>query len=195
MRTITCSPRMCGRRKKGNAYLISEPSENGILPLWSDIDPPIPYEGGKQFRGLLVISLDLLLAGKNYLAGASAERERHETISEPEIRMFGMPLRTRSTIGTCRDIGLSALDDLAIKDIQVLGLSLRTLTGLQIGKAAIEIPMCLSKIQAGQPQSALASLWRMWHACPPGKKAEAAPWIQMAMYELGAGEDAMEVWE
>ena len=193
MRTITCSQRKCGRRKKGSAYLVSEPGEDGILPLWTNIDPPVPYNG-PMFRGLLQIDLDKLLARNgDYLAGASAERQRHDTIQEPEIQLYGMPLRTRLGIGICLIGGLEAIGDLSFRSVRDLGFSLRSLSRLPLGKAAAEVTISFGHVQESRPDKVLASLWRLWLGCPDKQREDAAPWVRLGMISLGAPEDTLEV--
>ena len=194
MRTITCKPRGCGRRKKGQTYLVSEPGK-GILPLWVDIDPAI-FFGDVQFRGLKIVDLELILAGKpmkEYLLDGSAERFRREQIQEPEIDTFGMPMRTRVRTGICLVSGLDALGNLYPKDVSDIGFALRSLSALGVGKANVETAIAFRMLQEKKYPAFLASVWRLWNNCPNGKKNQARHWVRMAMIAINALEDALEI--
>ena len=194
MRNIVCKRRGCGRRKDGSVYLVSEPGR-GELPLWVHIDPAIPF-GNSQFRGLKIVDLELILAGKSmieYLLDGSAERFRREQIQEPEIDTFGMPLRIRVRTGICLTGGLDALSDLYPKDISDIGFALRSLSALGVGKANVEIPVAFRMLQEKRYPAFLAAVWRLWNNCPNGKLGQARPWIRMAMMAINALEDALEI--
>jgi len=195
VRTIICKKRGCGKRKPGNTYVVSEPGPDGILPLWTDIDPPIPYRGD-QFRSFLLVDLELILAGasiEDYLVGASAERLTRENLLKPEIWTYGMPARTRARIGICTSGGLDALEKVDFLDVDDLGSSLRSLGRLELGKVAVEVPTAFGQIAKINPVGVLAALWRLWKDCPPMQREDARPWINCAMISLGALEDALEI--
>ncbi len=195
MRTIQCIPRGCGRKKKGKVYIVSEPGEGGLLPLWTSINPSVPYEGA-QFRGTKLADLELILAGRpmnEYLIGASAERLRREALLYPEIQTFGMPLRNRLRTGICIFGGLEALNKLRPTSLRDYGLALRSLRALDLGKALTEVAAGFRNVQEQNYAGALASAWRLWINCPPSQKKTAAIWTRLAMRSLGAADDAMEV--
>jgi hypothetical protein len=193
-RTVHCAPRGCGRRKKGKLYLVSEPGD-GILPLWTPIDPPIEYED-KQFRGMKLVDLELILAGRpmsEYLVGASAKRMQREALLLPQIQAFGMPSRDRLRIGICATGGLEALSQLHPTNVRDFGYAIRALRTLDLGKAHVEVATSIRLLQDRDYSGTLASIWRLWNECPPSQKEKAAALVRLAMKSLGAPEDAMEV--
>lgn len=189
--TITIKTRGCGKRKKGGCYLVSEPSEDGILPLWTDIDPPIKYNGA-QFRGTIQVDLESILVGSdNYLAGTSKERADNEKIAAVERRMFGMARRSRLQRGICRSGGLEALEHVHFKSIRRLGACLRSVARRAGG--AEEIASAFRHLQEMNPQLVLADLWRYYNRASKKEKEKTAAWIRAAMVELNAAGDALEV--
>ena len=193
IRIIHEKPRGCGQRKGGKVYLVAEPSEDGQLALWTNIDPPIPYDG-EEHRGYILLDLEALLPGEpleNYLVGSSADRLRREVLHEPEIELFGMPLRTRETTGIVSRGGLEALKGLALLDVRRFGLATRTLSRLVVGKTSGEVLATIRHAQERDLSRCLAALWRLWRGSTKQQKKGIRPFVVMAMDSIGAGEDAL----
>lgn len=186
-------PRGCGRRRRG-AYAVSRAGD-GELPLWVDIDPPIPYEG-KQFRGVKTIDLEKTLVERTVVfVGASLERRQHATAQQDEIETFGMPFGVRTRLGICSVHGPGAFARLALRDRVALGRALRALSQHTVGNAGAQTVRAWSAWQAAVKDRKgyaplLARLWHLWRDATPQQKPKVVPWLQMAMKAINAPEDA-----
>lgn len=198
MRTISEGTRGCGTRKAGATYLVSEPGE-GELPLWSAIEPPIPYEDG-HFRGWVEIDLEATLEQRTVvLAGTSAERKRTEDSHSWEIEQFGMTLRTRLRVGIGKgrtEEGVAGrLSELSMhrnaSAIEIIGGSLRGLGTMEINRLDAELAKVWCAAQENDAPAILAACWRMSHLLPPGKVRDAKRYLMRMMVLIGAPEDAL----
>ena len=199
VRTVIQHKRRCsksGRRTEGAAYLVSEPSENGILPIIVVLDDPIPFRPPSDKplgRQPIEINLDALLEGAAYeefIAGASAERYKSERLKEPELLAFGMPLRDRTCFGICRSDGLEALKDVAPKDIRGTGRHLRNLTR---GSGDQEVARAWAAFSDRNWLGVLASLHRAWRKYSPEKRERMAPYFWPVFMSLNATDDAIDL--
>ena len=195
---IVASKRECGRRKSGGCYLVSEGSPDGTLPMWVDIDPPIPYPGPES-RMYMLLDLNEVLRGvpyPEYLRGESEERILKSVQREKALGLFGMPLGTRRMVGEVGHRGgdIQVLGTLVLADRRDFGFSLRSLAQIKLGrKSTPEIPEIVRHAQDGQWMFCLAATWRLWRNAAPGARLEAAPFVQVIMRCLGAPLDAKEV--
>lgn len=186
IRVIKEGQRGCGKRKKGSIYLVGEGSPDGILPMFVAIDPPIPYEGD-HFRGTVLIDLDAVLGGLpqgEWLVGASERRARRQSLKAEEIDLFGMTMKEREALG---------IPTLSLELFGAIAHSLRALAKMKLGKSQVEIPKAFKAIQDNDPQQVLACLWRLWKGCSSKRKIEARLHVRLAMYNLGAVGDSLEV--
>lgn len=189
MRTIQIHTRGCGKRKPGHLYLVSEPNEDGELPIWTDIDPPIAFSE-KQFRGLIYVDLAAILAGiayPNYLTGKSAQSHAAEILREPEIEAFGMPLSVRKRVG----IGLEGVHALAPVDLRGMAASMREISRVVHGRAAANIPEFWREAQQSNWPGALAATWRLWRQMTTKQASETYPLVASVLVGLGATQDAL----
>jgi hypothetical protein len=201
IRTIVISRRGCGKRKEGHIYIVSEPSPDGVLPMWTPIDPPIPYinDDGTpagQFRGFISVDLDAILQRhpmSEYLAGASKIRLESKILHDPEIERYGMIQSARLRTGICKKGGIEALENLRPLHAQTVFVFLRSLMRKAKGNIATEPPKAIQCLQSYDCAGALAALWRMWNKATDKQKVQIKPDIAGAMTYLGAREDAIEL--
>ncbi len=112
--------RGCGKRKPGGFYLVTaEPTEDGVLPAFSDIEAPIPMQRAPH-RGPLVVDGDKILARMPedaWLAGSSADTLEKKKGDAWAKDMFGMTFTKRMETGECRGAKTpeEALESLAKK--------------------------------------------------------------------------------
>ena len=109
MRILTETPRGCGHRKDGGAYLVGDMSVLGNLPSCVLVDPPIPIDTGiiPHSRGVYLVNFDAVLTESDqrlWLAGTSAESLRKRDDAAWEIERYGMRLNTRLHVGICKGL-------------------------------------------------------------------------------------------
>lgn len=113
MRILHETPRGCGYRKDGGAYLTGEPGTQGSLPTCVEIDPPIAIneEVLPHTRGLYMIDLDSVLTEEDqrlWLIDTSRESLRTRDRLAWEVEQYGMSLDARRRMGICN--GMSPTD-------------------------------------------------------------------------------------
>jgi len=184
MRTISNTERGCGRKKQGGVYLVTEPSEGGILPLWISMHPPIPCEDNPH-RGPVLVDADAVLQRlpeNEWFVGSSAERLQKATADEWAINRFGMTATMRLRTGECVNVpDISEAMHCLLRQVMWnpvhIADAIRNLTDMEIHnmpKAAPHFASFIQHIQkftnenmAEELVLAAGAVWRIADALPP----------------------------
>ena len=208
MRTIKSARRGCGLRTKGGAYLVSEPSPNGVLPLWISFNPPIPCED-RFHRGPVLVDGDAILAKlpeEEWFVGSSADHREKLRADEWAIERFGMTTTMRMRTGVCK--GATSIDEameILLRTVrwnnQAVYDALRSLTVSKIFDITNALPHLNSIIQhiqnfpheshAEELVLAAAAVWRTANALSPSKYDEYIPYLMRILTVIGLGKDAI----
>jgi hypothetical protein len=103
VRTVHAQRRGCGYPKEGGYYLVSEGEEDGVLPLFVEIDPPIPTRE-PHTRSYVEVNGDNILKRlpeSEWAAGATKDRQDRDSWA---VDWLGMPLSKRKKFGVCEGL-------------------------------------------------------------------------------------------
>lgn len=106
-RIVSEVKRGCGYRKEGGVYMIGggEKSENGVLPMFTEINPPIPYSV-QLHRSFRLVNAQAVLSRSpmdSWWIGASKDTEQKKNADAWAINTFGMTITKRLETGDCAD--------------------------------------------------------------------------------------------
>jgi hypothetical protein len=208
MRTIHSKRRGCGERKQGGVYIVTEPSDEGLLPLWISLDPPIPCND-RHHRGPVLVDGQKILAKENeeaWLAGSSADRLEKQKADEWAIERFGMSSWTRLHLGETK--GLTGVDEawehllnsVAWNPVHATD-NLENLVNLGI----YSIPQVLEDMEllvrylrranispnAEDILGVVAASWRIADLLPPSKRMVYIPFLMRILVAVGLTKDAL----
>lgn len=209
--------RKCGTRKKGGIYLVSRPGERGqegVLPWWVTLNPPIPCEK-KHHRGAIVVDGEAVLSRepeRTWLAGASLDRAEKQDGDAWYIHRFGMSAHKRMTTGACE--GAASIE----QAYEILLGKVQFQSGLvpvmrHLGKSDIgEISAPVAAAYASLVKSlqvlkrardvnhfshllvlVVGAVWNLANSLPPSRRSEFSKPLTDLMVNLGVPEDALEI--
>lgn len=204
--TVLDSERECGDRKEGGIYIMAgtDPSPDGVLPLFVLVNPPIP-NSGKFHRGAVIVDGNAILARQpcdTWPAGSS--KEYHEKLEGDAwaIEHFGMTIYARCHTGECDGMTIDeAMEYLRYNTYwdERIPNYIRRLTELEVPDMAAEpwgvmvqaFQDYKSTREAMRLINAVAACWRLANAIPPRKRAKTYPSIQAILVLMGLPKDAM----
>lgn len=211
-KVIVSEVRKCGKKQPGGIYIDSEDgSPDGVLPMWTRLDPPIPC-ADKFHRSAIIVDGAAILARKpekDWLAGSSKDRTEKMKADEWALERFGMTINKRLRFGEC--LGLKGPDEAMEKLLGQVSFSKSTVTYTKdlVLMDVNNLPRtsehyaafirCLqSFVNDRDPHSlvlAAAATWRIADGLPPKKRPEVLPTLVRIMVTLGLIKDAMALRE
>jgi hypothetical protein len=211
IRTVVTQVRKCGKKIAGGLYLVSEGSENGVLPMWVPMHPPIPC-ADKFHRGPVVVNGAAILERQpenNWLAGASAERVEKTKANEWAMQRFGMTTDMRLKTGDTEGLdGADRAMEHLLNTITYHGNITPLLRQLAID-GVHEMPRVtehyaatirhfqewLGSGEVAPLVSAVAAMWRMAGATAPKKRGIVIPTLMRILVLMNLRKDAMAMRE
>lgn len=207
MLIVETKVRKCGKKKPGSFYVVGgEPvGEEGSSPVFTLLNPPIPYDVGVHRGARLVDDQAVLqrLPMEDWWYGASKETEIQKSGDEYWKTLFGMPLHKRLGRGVLAEVtkaeeGLTVLAgtvsynhdlvrwyrQLTIDDVQ-------NLPGAAIHCDAIRNNLAefTQSNQVGYLVKTQAHIWMLAEAVPVSKRKVVLPTLIRMLMLLGLRDD------
>lgn len=207
--TIVTSVRKCGRRKEYGLYMVGSGnlSPDGVLFLFNEIHPPIPYQVSVH-RGPRIVSAHALLSRTpmaEWWVGSSLKTEIKKSGDAWWIETFGMTRYQRLNIGVCA--GATDAEEALTELVNAIAWSpnlvgyFRVLTTTHIHelpRTAIPYNDVHEAIRNFADDQALgyllkaqAAVWRLADALPPRKRDEHIPSLMRMLAGMNLPQDTI----
>ncbi len=208
MRTITGAKRKCGYKKAGGVYLVSEPVEKGILPIWISLHPPVPCVDVIH-RGPVLVDANMILVGQpeeEWFVGSSKNYREKLRADQWSLEKFGMTTTLRLQLGECA--GLAGVDEAmehllravrfdrnhvfpAIEGLTFAEVHEVSRIGLFYATLVEELVFYMEDRKAEHLVRMAAQVWRIAENAPPTLLPEIVPNLMRLLVTLGLTLDAM----
>ena len=212
MRVITGAKRKCGYKKAGGVYLVSEPVEKGILPIWVSLHPPVPC-ADVIHRGPVLVDADIILARKpeeEWFVGSSKDHREKLRADQWSLEKFGMTTTLRLQLGECAKLsGVDEAMEHLIRAVRfnkhhvfaaIEGLTFAEVhevprVGLFYATLIEELTFYMEDRKAEHLVKMAAQVWRIAENAPPKLLPEIVPNLMRLLVTLGLTLDAMAMRE